>query len=92
MIPIPKSSKEYHPISILSYLSNSFEPIIHYGISTYINMKHLLPSRQSGFRTKHCCITALIGVADDIRSIIEHSLVSDSVLLDHSMAFDSNFL
>ncbi|XP_075162960.1 uncharacterized protein LOC142235586 [Haematobia irritans] len=88
IIPTPKTSDEYRPISILPFLSKVFERIIHNQISKYLNEENLLSSRQSGFRPKHSCITALIDVTEEIRSKLDDGLLSCLVLLDHSKAFD----
>lgn len=49
----------------------------------------MLNWRQSGFRPKHSCVTALIDVSEEIRSKIDKNMISFLILLDHSKAFDS---
>lgn len=90
VIPVPKSKNgnEYRPISILPFFSKAFEKIIHKQISAYLNEHRLLSSKQSGFRPRHSCVTALIDVTEDIRSNIDDGLATCLVLLDHSKAFD----
>ena len=58
-------------------------------ISTFLYENNLLTNRQSGFRAKHSCTTALIDVAEDLRKDIDNGLSSILVLLDHSKAFDT---
>lgn len=89
IIPIPKSKSEYRPIAILPFLSKVFERLIHNQITTFLNNNNLLTERQSGFRKKHSCTTALVDVAEDLREEIENDKVSFLVLLDHSKAFDT---
>lgn len=90
VIPIPKSksSHEYRPISILPYLSKVFEKLMHLQITDYLSKYNLLTDRQSGFRIKHSCITALTDVTNSIRDNMDNHQVTFLVLLDHSKAFD----
>lgn len=88
IIPIPKSNHEYRPIAILPYLSKVFERLLHQQISNYLNTNILLSNRQSGFRPKHSCVTALLDVSEEIRQSIDNGKISFLVLLDHSKAFD----
>lgn len=89
VLPIPKSSKEFRPIAILPYLSKVFEKVIYKQILEYLDRKTLITNRQSGFRPKRSCITALIDVSEDIRENVDEGNTSLLVLLDHSKAFDS---
>lgn len=90
VIPIPKANNnnEYRPISILPFLSKVFEKLLHKQIYEHINNNNLLTSRQSGFRPKHSCVTALIDVSEEIRKNIDAGFITFLVLLDHSKAFD----
>ncbi|XP_075157620.1 uncharacterized protein LOC142230885 [Haematobia irritans] len=89
VIPISKGGGEYRPISILCFLSKAFEKIIYRQLSDYLTDGSMLFERQSGFRPKHSCITALADVCEDIRMNLENNEVTCLVLLDHSKAFDS---
>lgn len=89
IIPVPKAGNDYRPIAILPYLSKIFEKLIHKQMLQYVLDKGLLTSRQSGFRPKHSCITALVDVVEGIRSKIDDDQVSFLVLLDHSKVFDT---
>lgn len=89
VIPLPKLNNEHRPISILPYLSKAFERLIHKQINDYLNEHSLLTTKQSGFRAKHSCTTALIDVSDEIRRNIDRRENTFLVLLDHSKAFDS---
>ena len=89
VIPVPKSSSEYRPISILPFLSKVLERLLHNQINTYLNDHQLLFNKQSGFRTGHSCVSSLISVSEDIRSNIDNGGITFLVLLDHSKAFDS---
>lgn len=89
VIPLPKSRSEYRPIAILPFLSKVFERLIHNQITHYLDTNNLLTDRQSGFRKKHSCITALVDVAEEIRKEVDTGKVTFLVLLDHSKAFDT---
>ena len=58
-VPILKPDKSFRPIAILSYLSKVFEKLIHAQISRHLHTNSLLNERQTGFRPKHSCISAL---------------------------------
>lgn len=90
IIPVPKTSWEddFRPISILPFLSKVFEKIIQKQISTFLERENILTSKQSGFRKKNSCITALISVSEDIRKSIDNDDVTFLILLDFSKAFD----
>lgn len=89
IIPIPKANNEYRPIAILPYLSKVFEKLLHQQMHSYIQDNGLLTDRQSGFRSKHSCTTALIDVSEEIRASIDDGYITFLVLLDHSKAFDT---
>lgn len=89
VIPVPKSNNDFRPIAILPFLSKAFENIVYDQINTFLNRNFLLSDRQSGFRKRRSCTTALIDVVENIRRNINDNHVSFLVLLDHSKAFDS---
>lgn len=89
VIPILKSDKKYRPISILPYLAKVFERLIYTQISQYLLKNSLLSDRQSGFRPKHSCTTALIDVSEELRLNTDKNMISILILLDHSKAFDT---
>lgn len=89
IIPIPKSSNEFRPIAILPYLSKIFERLMHRQISVFFDRHFLLTERQSGYRKKRSCTTALIDVTEDIRVDVDKGNISFLILLDHSKAFDT---
>lgn len=93
IIPIPKIKnprefKDYRPVSILCVLGKVLEKIVHAQVSDFMNEHNLLTPHQSGFRSGHSTITALIKVADDMRLAIDNRLITLLVLLDLSKAFD----
>lgn len=89
IIPIPKPNSEYRPIAILPFLSKVFERILRNQMNDFLLSNNLLTDRQSGFREKNSCITALVDVAEDIRKMIDDKNIALLILLDHSKAFDT---
>lgn len=89
VIPLPKSNREYRPISVLPFLSKVFEKIMSKQMNEHISNNNLLSSKQSGFRSKRGCITTLIDVSEDLRYIVDNGDIAFLTLLDHSKAFDS---
>lgn len=89
IIPLPKTKSDFRPIAILPFLSKAFERIIHNQMICFLNNYNLLTDRQSGFRKKHSCITALTDVAEDIRKDLDARKTNFLILLDHSKAFDT---
>ena len=83
------SYDDLRPISLLSVLSKITEKIVYSQIIKHINANMILPSLQSGFRSKHSTCTALTKVLDDIHRNIDNRLASVLVLLDFSKAFDT---
>ncbi|XP_075159642.1 uncharacterized protein LOC142232836 [Haematobia irritans] len=89
VIPIEKALKEFRPISILPFLSKVFEKLIHEQIYTHLQNRKLLSNSQSGFRSNHSCLTALVDVSESLRYSLDNNEVSVLILLDHSKSFDS---
>lgn len=89
VLPIPKSDKEYRPIAILPFISKAFERLLHNQINSFIMNNNLLTDKQSGFRTRLSCVTALTKVTEDIRYCLDGNQIAFLILLDHSKAFDT---
>lgn len=93
VIPLPKSKNtsdvnNYRPISLLSVLSKLLERHIHVHLTKYMEHHALFHPLQSGFRSKHSCLTALSLLTDKCLSAINSSKLSGVVFLDFSKAFD----
>lgn len=89
VIPVHKVNNDFRPIAILPYLSKVVEHILHMQISSYVYDNGLITDRQSGFRPKRICTTALLDVTEYIRSQIDENNIGFLTLLDHSKAFDT---
>jgi hypothetical protein len=88
-IPDPLEPKDYRPISILPSLSKALELVMRDQIVDYIESHNLLSPYQSGFRTGHSTVTALLNITDDIYRDLDEGLFVALVLLDFSKAFDT---
>ncbi|CAH2092304.1 unnamed protein product [Euphydryas editha] len=94
VIPIPKINNpslfsHYRPISILPFLSKVLERIVFTQLNVFLLKNRILSPYQSGFRTGHSTVTALVKVCDDIRFNMDNKLLTIAVLLDFSNAFNS---
>ncbi|KAG7298180.1 hypothetical protein JYU34_018964 [Plutella xylostella] len=92
--PIPKKSNpssfsDYRPISILSFLSKVFERLVHHQLNSFLSQNNILNPFQSGFRSGHSTVTALIKINDDIRWGMEKGELTVLTLLDFSNAFNT---
>jgi len=57
-------------------------------IQLYLANNSLLDEKQSRFRKKRSCITAITNIVEDIRQELDSNCVTFLTLLDHSEAFD----
>ena len=79
----------YRPISILPLLSKIMEKLIAKQIWEYLNANKILDKYYSGFRKNHSTETALTYITDEILTNMGNRLVTPTVLMDLSKAFDS---
>ena len=94
--PIPKadnptSIKDYRLISVLSVLSKLYERIILNQLCSFIETQRLYNINQSGFRKEHSTNTLLLKLRDDIRTAMNRSTVTLSILIDYSKAFNTMY-
>jgi len=89
IIPIPKTDNEYRPIAILPYLSKAFEILLYRQMYNFFVANSLLTNRQSGFRPKRSCTTAVLDVSEDIRKNSDAKKPTFLILLDCTKAFES---
>jgi Reverse transcriptase (RNA-dependent DNA polymerase) len=85
----PSSPGDYPSISILPSLSKASEIMMKDQILSFVICFDLLNRLQSGFRSGHSTITALLNVTDDFNKAFERRLVTVLLLLDFPKAFDS---
>ena len=93
VIPIYKKGareekSNYRPISILPIISLIFERHVSINLKQYLEGNNLLYSRQSGFRSNHSCLTALVKLVDEWISAIDNNEFVGTIFLDLAKAFD----
>lgn len=93
VLPIHKSGSKvkkenYRPISILPIISLILERHVSIHLRNFLENNNLLYNRQSGFRPKHSCQTALAQLIDDWLLALDKNEYVGSVFLDLSKAFD----
>ena len=79
----------YRPISIIPVVAKVFEQIIYDQLYHYLNENNLLSRHQSGFRSLHSTVTALIEATDNWSLNIDRGFVNAVVFLDLKKAFDT---
>jgi hypothetical protein len=85
----PTDPKSYRPISLLSIGGKLFERIIATRLSTQVNLKHLLPDEQCGFRKKHSTVSQLARITDYISKGFNLHKHTGMVSLDVEKAYDT---
>ena len=79
----------YRPISIIPIVAKVFERIIYDQLYHYLNENNFLSRHQSGFRSLHSTITALIEATDNWSLNIDRGFINAVVFLDLKKAFDT---
>ena len=79
----------YHPISVISAIGKVFERIVYNQLSSYLSENNILSKYQSGFRSFHSTVTALLEATDNWAFNIDRGYVNAVVFLDLKKAFDT---
>ena len=79
----------YRPISVVPTIAKIFEKIIHDQLYAYFSDNNLLASCQSGFRSLHSTVTALLEATDTWSLNIDKGLINGVLFLDLKKAFDT---
>ena len=92
--PIFKKGKRddpnnYRPISIIPTVAKIFEKIVYDQLCEYLNDNNLLTHCQSGFRSLHSTLTALIEATNCWSVNIDNGLVNGVIFIDLKKAFDT---
>ena len=74
---------------MLSTISRVFEKLVYEQIYNYLIKNNLLDCRQSGFRSLHSTVTALLDLTNQWCFNIDRGLVSGILFLDLKKAFDA---
>ncbi|XP_069466304.1 4'-phosphopantetheine phosphatase isoform X1 [Ambystoma mexicanum] len=84
----PNIPTNYRPITTVPFLLKILDKIAYTQIQNFLEMYHLLGTRQSGFRPQHGTETALIDLKAQIDSLRDQGKLALLLLLDLSAAFD----
>ena len=79
----------YRPISVIPTVSKNFEKNVFDQLNKYYNDKNLLTSCQSGFRSLHSTMAALLEATNSRSVNIDNGLVNGVVFIDLKKAFDT---
>ena len=54
----------YRPISVISIIAKVFERIVYDQLCSFLASEEIITNQQSGFRSLHCTVTALLEATD----------------------------
>ena len=86
---IRNNPSNYRPISVIPVVAKTFEKIVYGQLYEYLNSYHLLNPCQSGFRSLHSTLTALLEATNSWSVNIDNGLVNEVVFIDLKKAFDT---
>ena len=86
---IKSNPDNYRPISIIPCVAKIFEKLIFDQLYGYLDSNNLLHSCQSGFRSFHSTLTALLEATNDWSMNIGNGLINGVVFIDLKKAFDT---
>ena len=87
--PIDLIYKYDRPISVISAIAKVFERVVDNQLSSYLTENNILSKCQSGFRSFHSTVTALLKATDNWAFNKDHGYVNAVVSLDLKKAFDT---
>ena len=79
----------YRPISVIPIVSKIFEKIIYDHLYAYLNNNNLLNNCQSGFRSLHSTLIALLEATNNWSLSIDNGLINGVIFIDLKKAFDT---
>ena len=79
---------KYRQISVLPVLSKLFENVLYHRVYSYLTEHNLIDKRQYGFRENHSTDLAITTIYDELLSNLDNKLITCSLFLDLSKAFD----
>ena len=94
VLPLHKSGVDdevnnYRPISFLSTIARLFERLMYGQLYSYLQRYEIINIRQSGFRSLHSTITALLDMTNQWCLDIDRGLMNGVIFLDLKKAFDT---
>ena len=86
----PKADpNNYRPISVISAVAKIFEKIVFNQVYEYFNDNKILTNSQSGFRSLHSTVTALLEATNSWSMNIDKGLINGVIFIDLKKAFDT---
>ena len=79
----------YRPISVISVVAKVFERIVYDQLYNFLSSEEIISKQQSGFRSLHSTVTALLEATDSWAFNIDRGYVNAVVFLDLKKAFDT---
>ena len=79
----------YRPISVIPAVAKIFEKIIYDQLYNYLSVNDLLTSCQSGFRSLHSTLTALLETSNNWCVNVDKGLLNGVIFIDLKKAFDT---
>ena len=86
---VKNDPNNYRPISVLPIVVKVFEKLVYDQIYLYLTENYILSKFQSGFRSNHSTLTALLQSTEQWFKNIDNSFLNGVVFLDLSKAFDT---
>ena len=83
------NSSNFKLISLLSQISKIFEKVLYKRLTSFFDKFEILTQQQYGFRNGYSTTLALADVHENLLQNIDESLVTCTILMDFSKAFDS---
>ena len=79
----------YRPISVISVIAKVFKRIVSDQLYNFLSNEDIISTHQSGFRSSHSTLTALLEATDNWVFKIDRGNVNAVVFLDLKKAFDT---
>ncbi|CAB4021257.1 Hypothetical predicted protein, partial [Paramuricea clavata] len=83
------NANNYRPISVLSSIARLFERLVYNQVYAYLSKHRLINTRQSGFRSLHSTMTALLDMTNQWCFNIDKGMLNGVIFLDLKKAFDT---
>ena len=83
------NSCNYRPISVIPTVAKIKKRNVYDQLYNYLNVSNLLTSCQSGFRSLHSTLTALIETTNNWSVIVDDGLLNGVLFIDLQKAFDT---
>ena len=77
----------YRPISVISVVAKVFERIMYGQLYIFLNSEEIISKQQSGFRSLHSTVTALLEATDSWAFNIDRGYVNGVVFLHLKKGF-----